>query len=176
MSAPAADPLGLAWAVFKATLLSTGGAGNLPGLHADLVEGRHWVTDAQMAEALALGQVTPGPNGLWVVCLGYSLGGVVGALASAVAVCTPPLFILLIERAYRRVRSHPSIEGFVQGLSLAVVGVSVVILARLLAATPGGVTGTKLLLAAAAFALMATRRVPVLAILVAAGIVGALLR
>jgi len=170
------DPLGLFWAILRATALSTGGAGNLPGLHQDLVERRGWATDAQIAEALALGQVTPGPNGLWVVVLGYFVDGVRGALVSAVAVSLPPLLVLVVERLYARVKSHPAIEGFVQGLALAVVGVSVVILLRLLGATAGGVTVAKVCIGVGAFALMATRRVPVLAILIAAGVLGVLLR
>jgi chromate transporter len=157
--------------VLKATLLSTGGQGNLPMLHQDIVTGRGWLTGQQMAEAVGIGQIAPGPNGLWVVSLGYFVDGVRGALLSALAVALPPFVILLILRLYRRAEKHPAIESFVRGLNMAVIGVSVVILLRLLTST-GGVSVSGVLFVAAGFGLMAARRVPVPIILLIAALVG----
>jgi chromate transporter len=160
--------------VLKATLFSTGGTGNLPSLHDDLAVARHWATEQQVAEAVSIGQVSPGPTGLWVVSLGCVLDGVRGGLLASLAVTLPPLLVLATERFYRRVRHHPAIEGFVRGLGLAVVGVGAVILWRLLAGT-GGLRLSSLVVAAASAALMATRRVPVLVILVLAAMAAILL-
>src|SRR5438093_834003 len=120
----------LVWLLLKASLLSTGGMGNVPILHADLIA-RGWSSDRQFAEALAIGQVTPGPNGLWVISLGYLVRGVTGSLLAAVAITLPPLLVLAVARLYRRVKDHPAVEGFMRGLSLAGAGIFVVVLASL---------------------------------------------
>jgi chromate transporter len=161
------------WLFFKASLFSSGGFGNLPSLHADLLA-RHWATDRQFAESLTIGQLSPGPNGLWVICLGYLTGGLTGSLLALVALTLPPLLILAIERGYRRVQHHPAVEGFVQGLSLAVVGVFVVALLGILHSAGFNVRSGILALSAVALAL--TRRVPVFGIIGLAGVAGILWR
>ena len=72
------DWVTLFWVAFKAAILSSNGMTNLPGLREELVP-RGWATDRDFAEAFAVGGITPGPNGLWVVSLGYLIGGWLGA-------------------------------------------------------------------------------------------------
>ena len=151
----------------KASLFSTGGMGNLPSLHADLLA-RRWAIERQFVESLAIGQISPGPNGLWVVCLGYLTNGLTGALLATVALCLPPLLVLLIERLYRRVQHHPAVEGFMRGLSLAVVGIFAVVLFGFLRGN--GLDMRSLAIALSGAGLAATRRVPIpIIILLAAG-------
>ena len=75
-------PLALFWIMFRAALLSTSGMGNLPIVHQDLLT-RGWATDRQFAESLAIGQISPGPSGLWVISLGYLMDGWRGAALAA---------------------------------------------------------------------------------------------
>ncbi|WP_309684923.1 chromate transporter [Armatimonas sp.] len=157
----------------KASLFSTGGLGNVPSLHDDLIA-RGAVTERQLAEALAVGQVSPGPNGLWVVSLGYLLGGLPGALWTLAAISLPPLLILVVERLYRKVQEHPAVEGFIRGLALAVSGVFVVVLYRVLQGN--GLDLQSVLIVAASFALGASKRVPVVVILALAALLGIVLR
>ena len=163
--------------VLKASLFSTGGLGNLPSIHSDLIT-RNWASENQFAESIAVGQIAPGPNGLWVVSLGYLVGGVGGSLAALAAIVLPPFLILLVQKAYMRVQHHPFVEGFVRGLSLAVVGVFLVVLAGLLQKGSGGTTsssginGRSLLIAVASFGLGATKRVPVALVIALAAVVG----
>jgi len=160
------SPVTLFLLFLKASLFSTGGLGNVPSLHADLL-GRGWATERQFGEAIAVGQVSPGPNGLWAISLGYLVDGVRGALLAALAITLPPFLVLPLERGYQRVKGHPLVEGFVRGLSLAVVGLFAVVLVRLL--------GQNLSVLALASALLgAVRRVPVVAVVAAAGLVGVL--
>jgi len=72
------DPLLYFLLFLKASLFSTGGFSNLPSLHQDLI-GAKWATDADFGEAIAIGQISPGPNGLWTVSLGYITYGPPGA-------------------------------------------------------------------------------------------------
>lgn len=159
--------------VLKASMFSTGGMGNVPSLHDDLLA-KGWATERHFGEALAVGQVSPGPNGLWVISLGYLLGGIQGALLCLLAILVPPVFVLALDRLYRRVQDHPAVEGFIRGLSLAVVGVFFVVLANLLRGN--GLDVQSLVIAVASLGLAATRRVPVVVIIGMAALVGVLLR
>ena len=173
------SPLLFLLLVFKASLFSTGGFGNVPSLHDDLIAARGWATERQFAAAFAVGQVSPGPNGLWVISLGYLLDGLRGALLALVAIVLPPLLVVLVDRLYRRVSDHPATVGFVRGLSLAVVGTFVVVLSRLLrggaAEEAAGVDVGSIVLAVGAAALALSRRVPVIVILALAALAGVVL-
>jgi len=161
------------WLFLKASLFSTSGLGSLPSLHADLL-GRHLASDRQFVEALTIGQLSPGPNGLWVISLGYLTAGWPGSLLALLAITLPPLLILVIERGYRRVQDHPAAEGFVSGLSLAVMGVFAVALSGILHSAGLGLrTGV---IACAAAALFLTRRIPLFGIIGLAGLAGVLWR
>lgn len=158
---------------FKASLFSTGGFGNVPSLHDDLLA-RHWATERNFAEALAVGQISPGPNGLWIISLGYFVDGVPGALLSLAAITLPPLLIVAVEWLYHRTRSHPAVEGFIRGLGLATVGIFVVVLQRLLHDV--GLNARTLLICGASIGLGFFRRIPVIAVLLAAAAAGLALR
>ena len=60
------EPLVYFWLLLKASLFSTGGTGNLPSIHADLLA-RGWATDRHFAEALAIGQISPGPKQIGLI-------------------------------------------------------------------------------------------------------------
>ena len=157
------------WIFLKATLLSTGGLGNLPSLHDDLVP-RGWATEQDFAESLAVGQITPGPSGLWVISLGYLTAGVLGALLALVAICLPPLLVLLVDRLHRRIGEHPAVEGFIRHLGLAVVGVFVAVIGRVLVTTGVAVGSVCIVVGSIAGAL--TKRIPLVLILALAAGVG----
>ncbi len=166
------NPLLYFWLFFKASLFSTGGMGNLPSLNADLIAKR-WATQRQFAESLAVGQISPGPNGLWVISLGYLTKGITGALLALIAITLPPLLVLAVERLYRRVKDHAAVEGFVRGLSLAVVGISIIVLYQLLGQSGAGGRGVLIMLAA--MGLGAMRRIPTIIILCLGAAAGILL-
>ena len=62
----------------KASLFSTGGFSNLPSLHQDMIASG-WAVETDFGESIAIGQISPGPNGLWVISLGYFTYGYLGA-------------------------------------------------------------------------------------------------
>ena len=170
MTPAASLPLTLFWIMFRAALLSTTGTGNLPIVHQDLLS-RGWATDRQFAESLAIGQISPGPTGLWVISLGYLVGGLRGAALTLVAIALPPLLVLvLVHGLYRRWGHHPATQGFVRGLGLAVVGIFVVVLTGIM--NTAGWSATNLMITIGAIALAATRRVPVVVVLLLAAIAG----
>src|SRR5262249_3799856 len=163
-------PLALFWIMFRAALLSTTGTGNLPIVHQDLLS-RGWATDRQFAESLAIGQISPGPTGLWVISLGYLVGGLRGAALTLIAISLPPFVVLvLVHGFYRRWGHHPATQGFVRGLGLAVAGIFVVVLGGIM--STAGWTSTNLMITLGTIVLGATRRVPVVAVLLLAAIAG----
>ena len=64
------DPLQFFLIFLKASLLSFGGLGNLPFLHTDLIA-LGWAQESDFLTAIAVGQMSPGPTGLWSISLGY---------------------------------------------------------------------------------------------------------
>lgn len=162
-------PLSLFWVMLRAAVLSTSGTGNLPIVHQDLLA-RGWASDRQFAEALAVGQISPGPSGLWVISMGYFVDGLRGAGLTLLAIALPPLLVLLLVRFYGRFGNHPATQGFVRGLGLAVAAIFVAVLGGIMNAA--GWTSTNLLIMLGTIGVAATRRVPVLLMLALAALVG----
>ena len=75
--------------LLKATGTSFSGLTSLPIVRHDLVEHYHVLTDRQLNAAVAAGRTAPGPNGLYVVSVGYFVAGIPGACAGCLAAMTP---------------------------------------------------------------------------------------
>jgi chromate transporter len=163
------DPLTYFWIFFKASLLSTGGLGNLPFLTQDL-QGLGWARPSDFLTAIAVGNLSPGPNGLWSVSLGYLTFGWLGAALALTALSLPPLTILFVSAFYNRIEHQPLVRDFTRGLALGVVGLTLAVAVMLASASIADVRG--ILVALGALALALSKRVPVIVILLLAGAVG----
>lgn len=87
----------LAWTAFKVGALSYGGGFVIvPLMQADAVDHYHWMTDGQFLNAVALGQVTPGPVVHTVAVVGYAAAGIWGALLAAAVAFAPSFSFILI--------------------------------------------------------------------------------
>jgi chromate transporter len=166
------DPTLYLWLLIKASLFTTGGSGNMPILYQELIP-RGWATDRQFAEALAIGQISPGPTGLWVIAFGYLTDGVRGSLLALIAITLPPLLVLALDAVYRRTGNHPAVAGFVRGLGLAVVGIFLTVLWRLLNTT--GMDLGSLLIVVASMGLGLVPRMPIVVVLGGAALLGILM-
>ena len=151
----------------KASLFSFGGFGPLPLLQQDFVESRHWATAETISTALAVGRISPGPNGLFLTSLGYFVGGAPGALAATLASTVPPFIILLWAALHRRLAHLQVVGAVTRGINLAVVGLIAAVGAQLVQAT---VTSpfTAAIAALAALAVAFTRLDAVIVLLAAA--------
>src|SRR5213078_4371794 len=105
----------------KASLFSTGGFSNLPSLHQDLIA-NGWAKESYFGQSIAIKQISPGPNGLWVISLGYLTYGYAGASLALMAVTLPALLVLVISAGYTRIEQRTWVQGAMHGVSLAVVG------------------------------------------------------
>jgi chromate transporter len=166
------NPLDYFWLFFKASLLSTGGLGNLPFLHKDLI-GLGWAKEADFVTAIAVGQLSPGPTGLWTISLGYLTYGWLGAGLALGALSLPPLLALGVAAFYSRLERLPPVQDFTRGLSLGVVGLTLAVTAGLAQAAILDVSGV--LIALAALGLAISKRVPVIVVLALAGAAGLIL-
>ena len=104
----------------KASALSFGGLASLPILQQDLLA--RGIHENVFGRALAVGRLSPGPNGLYIVSLGYQVGGAAGAVAASAAMVLPPFVILLIVAWYSRVSHLPRTASALLMLGLAVTG------------------------------------------------------
>ena len=118
------DALALFAVFLKASALSLGGLSSLPLLRADLVA-PGIATDDQVVQAIAIGRISTGPNGLYIVSLGYLVGGIVGATMALIAATIPPLVIVPITALARRWLLMTPVAGLVRGVALATAGLLV---------------------------------------------------
>ena len=164
----------LAWTALKVGALSFGGGFVIvPLMQDDAVHVYHWMTNAQFLNAVALGQVTPGPVVATVAAVGYAAHGIGGGLLAAAVAFAPSFsFILLGGGRFERLRGNDRARGFLDGAGPAAIGAilgSAVTLAGAL--HEGWQFGV---LAAAAILLLVVRR-GVVETLVGAGVVGVIL-
>ena len=171
IAAAGAGGLGaLAWTAVKVGALSFGGGFVIiPLMQGDAVHAHHWMTNAQFLNAVALGQVTPGPVVATVAAIGYAAHGVAGAvMAAAIAFAPSFLFVLLAGRRFETLRTIPACRAFLDGAGPAAIGAiagAAVTLALVL-----GHGWQFAVLAGAVVALLALRRGVVSTLLAGAGI------
>jgi chromate transporter len=91
-------------------------------LRADLVSRLHWLTDAQLLDAIAVSQATPGPYFTVSTFIGYLLGGWKGAALATVGMFLPAfVFVAITAKFLPRIRKSPIAAAFLDGVNAAAV-------------------------------------------------------
>ncbi len=113
----------VAWVAFKVGALSFGGGFVIiPLMRADAV-GRGWMTSGQFLNAVALGQITPGPVVLTVSAVGYAAAGLGGGLLAALVAFSPSFaFVLGGARYFSVLRTSRNAQLFLDGAGPAAIG------------------------------------------------------
>ena len=89
-------------------------------LRADLVVHRAWVTDAQLVDAVAIGQVTPGPVFTTATFIGYLLRGPAGAVVATVGIFLPAFILVAISGPLiPHIRRSATAAAFLDGVNVA---------------------------------------------------------
>jgi chromate transporter len=109
----------------KATLTSFSGLTSLPVVRHDLVEHYAVLTDRQLNAAVAAGRTAPGPNGLYIVSVGYFVAGVPGGCVGLLAVITPAFLIIPMLRYLGRRADRPAVKSAIRAVTLAAAGLVV---------------------------------------------------
>ncbi len=127
----AAAPFGL-WRLFLifakiGSVLFGSGYVLLAFLRSDFVLSLHWLTEKQLLDAVAVGQVTPGPVFTTATFIGYILGGVPGAIVATLGIFLPGFLLVaasgpLIPKVRRSALAGAILDGVIAG-SLALMGV-----------------------------------------------------
>lgn len=92
-------------------------------LRADLVQRLGWLTDHQLLDAIAIGQITPGPVFTTATFIGYILAGVPGALVATVGIFLPSfIFVAISNPLIPRMRDSHWIGGLLDGVNVASLG------------------------------------------------------
>ncbi|HHP7230131.1 MAG TPA: chromate transporter [Xenococcaceae cyanobacterium] len=92
-------------------------------LQRDLVERHQWLTSQQLLDAVAIGQVTPGPVFTTATFIGYLLNGLPGAIAGTIGIFLPAFVLVLIINPWvTKLRNSPWTSGFLDGVNAAALG------------------------------------------------------
>jgi chromate transporter len=164
--------LALVWVAFKVGALAYGGGFVIiPLMQADAVDNYHWMTNTEFLNAVALGQVTPGPVTQTVAVVGYAAYGLGGGLLAALVAFAPSfLFVLFGAKRFDALRHNAVVRAFLEGAGPAAIGAIIGVAVPLAFALDEW--WQFIVLAAAAVSLLVLRR-GVVATLLAAGAVGA---
>ena len=105
--------------VLLASALSFGGMASLPVLQSALA-GSSLPSEELILESFAVGNISPGPNSLYLGAFGYFAGGVAGWALACLAMLIPPVLILLIERLHARWAHRRRFRGALASVGFAV--------------------------------------------------------
>ena len=155
-------------------MLFGGGFVFIPLIQKIVVDGIHWVTQAEFTSAIALGQITPGPILISAAFIGYKVKGFFGAALATLAIFFPPALLMVSSsQMLDRIKGSRFIKAALRGVRAAVVGMifsAAVVIGR------GAVLhwGT-LMIFLVAFVALVHLRIDVVWIIPAAGVIGILL-
>ena len=117
--------LELIWGFFQVGLFSFGGGHAAIPLIRDIVLEYGWLTDDMLSNMIAISESTPGPVMLNLATyVGFSQGGIIGALIATVMVVLPAfVIILLLMSLLRAVVDNPYVKALLKGLQACMLGV-----------------------------------------------------
>jgi chromate transporter len=142
-------------------------------LQSGLVDQHHWLTERELLDAIAVGQVTPGPLLTAATFIGYVLGsrnfgggttgGIIGGVVATVAIFLPSfVFISLLGPLLPRLRKSPLARGALDGMNAAVVSLILVVslgFARSVLYTPTGVDALATIIFATSLTLLLATKI-----------------
>jgi chromate transporter len=100
-----------------------GGYVVIPALHELFVENLHWLTSAEFADGIAIGQITPGPVFITAAFIGYKMAAIPGATLATIGMFTPPALVTLLLSYFVTTFIHsPGIKAAMKGIHPAVIG------------------------------------------------------
>jgi chromate transporter len=111
--------------LLKATVTSFSGLTSLPVVRHDFVENRRVLTDRELNAAVAASRAAPGPNGLYIVGVGYFIAGIPGASMGCLAAMTPAFIIIPLLRYFGARAARPAVKSAIQCVMLAAAGLVV---------------------------------------------------
>ncbi|MBI5639172.1 MAG: chromate transporter [Nitrospirae bacterium] len=163
------------WILIVANALTIGGGYvMLPMLQQEFVEKNHWLTNQEFLDAIAFGQVTPGPLTVMNAFIGYKIHGLTGAILAMISSYLPCIIIVTaVAKFYYGYKNSVIVNSSFRGIKAAVIG--------LLAAVAVSLGNTSLVdpatfgIAVISFAVIAFTKIDPSFVIIGSGVVGALL-
>ena len=104
-------------------LLFGGGFVLVPLIEQIVVQEQAWLTRQEFVDAIALGQITPGPILISAAFIGYKVMGLLGATIATVAIFLPPALLMLVSAHFlTRARTSAVVQAVLRGIRPAVIG------------------------------------------------------
>ena len=101
-------------------------------LHADMVMRHHWLTESQLLDAVAVGQVTPGPVFTTATFIGYLVGGVPGAMVATAGIFLPGFLLVAVSGPLvTRLRRSTVAGAALDGVNVGALALMAVVTGRL---------------------------------------------
>ena len=158
--------------LLKATLTTFSGTATLPVVRQDLVVRHGLLTDRDLSLAFTAGRSGPGPNGIYLVSVGYLVAGVPGACAAWLAMITPAFLVIPLVRLVGARADRPRLLGAIRGSLAASAGLMI---AAMLPIARGALTdGFLVAVAVASFAVFSFTRIDSVWVILAAALAGLL--
>lgn len=100
-----------------------GGYVIVPAMQTAIVDGFRWLTTKEFTEAIAMGQITPGPVIITATFIGYRVAGYLGALVATLAIFLPPGFVMIILSGFlKKIKDSNAITAIFKGMRPAIIG------------------------------------------------------
>jgi chromate transporter len=156
--------------LLKATLTTFSGMSSLPLVHADFVDKYKVLSSQELNRAVAVSRMAPGPNGLYLVSVGYTVAGLRGAAVALAALMTPSFLIIAVLQFVGRNADRPLTRRVTQAITLASGGLLVRVLIPMAQTTIGG--PFTLAIALATFLVLVLTRIDTIWVVLGAGAAG----
>jgi len=142
-------------------------------IHADLVDRLHWLTESQLLDAIAVGQVTPGPVFTTATFVGYVVAGGWGAVVATVAIFLPGFLVVAATRPFVAfLRRSSTAAGFLDGVNVASLSLMAVVTWQLMRTAV--VDPTTAVIVIASVLVLVTTRLNSAWLIIASGLIGVL--
>jgi chromate transporter len=142
-------------------------------LRADFVVRLGWLTDQQLLDAIAIGQVTPGPVFTTATFIGYVLGGIPGSLLATLGIFLPSfIFVAISNPLIPRMRKSAWVSGLLDGVNVASLGLMAAVTWQLGRASLTGLL--PILIALISFVLLIRFKVNSTWLVIGGGVIGVL--
>lgn len=151
-----------------------GGYVMLPLLHGFFVEQFGWMTNQEFTDAVAIGQVTPGPLTVMNAFIGYKVAGLAGAVTATAGSYLPSLIVTtFVTKYYLKFKTSKVVSSVFRGIKPVVVGMLLAVCLNL--GKTSLVSPIPVAICLGTFALMALTKIDPTLIVLAAGVAGATL-
>ncbi len=163
------------WTIFYINMFTIGGGYvMLPLLQREVVHHYHWLSNKEFIDAIAIGQVTPGPLTIMNVFIGYKIFGFWGAFGAVVFSYLPSIIIVtIVSHYYLKFKNSWVVNASFKGIRPAVIGLLAAVTITLGRASLADVPTW--LIAAGSFAILVFTKVEPTFVILGAGVVGAMI-